>query len=58
MTERLGELLTAAQREAGLYLVEEGDFLLLKQGDKVLAVFSQTGATPESIQAEADKYIS
>jgi len=54
----LDAVLTNEQREAGLYLEEEGDhFLLLKQGQVVRAVFSQTGARVIELQNEANKWI-
>ena len=58
-TDVLQYCLTNDQRQAGLSLVEEGDdYLLLKRGDQVLAVFSQKGATVASVRAEADHYLS
>lgn len=57
----MGELqaaLTQRQREAGLYLEEEGDhILLLRRGNECLAAFSQLGATVELIREEADRHL-
>ena len=48
--------LTAKQRQAGLYLEEE-DFLYLKMGEHVLAVFSAVGTSIGSIREEAERHI-
>jgi len=54
----LQALLTQEQRDAGLYLEEPDDHILvLKRGRQVVARFSQGGATPESIQREAQKHV-
>ena len=55
--EDLDGILTAEQRRAGLYLEEEEDFLYLKRGDQVLAIFSAVGATVASVREAADSYI-
>jgi len=51
-------VLTPAHREAGFYLEEPDDhLLLLKQGNKTLATFSQGGTTVEAIRAEAHRHL-
>lgn len=56
--EPLQKALTTEQREAGLYLEEEGDhFLHLKRGTKYLATFYQTTTTVEAIRQEADRHL-
>ena len=56
--EKLQAALTERQREAGLYLEEPDDETLqLKRDDKVLASFSQRGATVESIREEAERWL-
>jgi hypothetical protein len=55
--EILTVVLKPEQRDAGLYLTEDDDFLYLKRGDKVLAVFSAYGATILGVQREADKHL-
>ena len=49
--------LTAEQHQAGLYLEEDEDFLYLKRGDQVLALFSAVGATVASVREAAVSYI-
>ena len=50
-------ILTDQQRAAGLYLEQPDDHvLILKQANKIRAVFSQIGATKDSIRAEADRW--
>ena len=58
LKELLSAILTKKQREAGLYLEEEGDFLYLKQGEITRITFSQTGATVVEIREEAEKWVS
>ena len=59
MREDLKKVLAERHLKIGLYLEEVGDHeIWLRRGQKVLAKFSQTGATVESIRAEADKHIS
>jgi hypothetical protein len=53
----LTEILRLEHRKAGLYLEEDDHTLYLKQGDEVLARWSATGASRDSILDEADKYI-
>lgn len=56
--EDLAVILSDQQKAAGLYLEEEQDhFILLKQANRVRAVFSQTGVTKDSIQVEADRWV-
>lgn len=51
-------ILTAKQREAGLYLEENPETVRLMYKGKVLAEFSALGATILSIQEEADRQLS
>ncbi len=39
-------------RQAGFYLDDDEDFLYLKRGDKVVAVWSANKVTVETVQAE------
>ena len=55
--EILTVLLKHEHRKAGLYLTEDEDFLYLKRGEKVLAVFSAYGATVKGVWQEADKHL-
>ena len=55
--EDLQVVLTAEQRQAGLYLEEDEDFLYLKREGQVLAVFSAVGTSIESIREEAERHI-
>jgi len=58
MREDLAAILTDQQKAASLCLEEPDDhFLLLKQANRIRAVFSQTGATKNSIRAEADRWV-
>jgi len=58
LREDLAGILTEEQRDAGLYLVEPDDHvLLLKRGDKVLVGWSQTGVTAEAIRLEAERFL-
>ncbi len=58
MREDLAAILTDQQRAAALCLEEPDDhFLLLKQANRIRAVFSQIGATKNSIRAEADRWV-
>jgi hypothetical protein len=47
---------TAEQRQTGLYLEEDEDFLYLKREGETRAVFSSKGATVASIREEAEKH--
>ena len=50
-------ILNDKHRSAGLYLEQADDHVvILKQADKIRAVFSQIGATKDSIRAEADRW--
>ena len=50
-------ILTDQQRIAGLYLEQPDDHIvILKQANKIRAVFSQIGATKDSIRTEADRW--
>ncbi len=53
----LDKVLTPEHRAEGLYLIETRDYLFLKRGGKVQAVFSVKVATFESIQHEADQQL-
>ena len=55
--EILTRMLKEEHRRAGLYLEDDGRIVSLLRGQDVLARFSATGATIESIHAEADKYV-
>jgi len=58
MRADLQAILTQEQLDAGLYLAEPDDHvLLLKRGDKVLVGWSQTGVTAEAIRLEADHHL-
>jgi len=54
--EYLDAALTTEQRQAGLYLEEDEDFLYLKKRGEVLAVFSSKGAVVLAIREVADRY--
>jgi len=51
----LDACLKPEHRRAGYYLDDDEDFLYLKRGDKVVAVWSATKATAETVIAEADR---
>jgi len=55
------ELLTAClkpeHQQAGLHLEEDEDFVYLKRGDRILAVWLATNVTVETILHEADREI-
>jgi len=58
LKEVLNATLTREQREAGIYLEEDEDFLyLFDRWGKRQAVFSSKGATVKAIRDEADKLI-
>ena len=57
MTRILNEVLKPEHRQAGFYLEDDEDFLYLKRGEKVVAVWSAIGASIESVKAEADRQI-
>ena len=48
----LDACLKPEHRQAGFYLDDDEDFLYLKRGDKVVAVWSANTATVETVQAE------
>ena len=51
-------ILTDQHRTAGLYIEQPDDHVvLLKQANKIRAVFSQIGATKDSIRAEANRWV-
>ena len=53
----LTRILKEEHRRAGLYLEDDDHIVTLMRGQTVLTRFSATGATVESILAEADKYL-
>jgi len=55
MPRILSEVLKPEHRQAGFYLEDDEDFLYLKRGDKVVAVWNATRASIESVKAEADR---
>ena len=55
MSKILSEVLKPEHTQAGFYLEDDEDFLYLKRGEKVVAVWSATGASIESVKAEADR---
>jgi hypothetical protein len=54
---KISEVLRPEHREAGLYLEEDDHTVSLKRGNQVLARWSATGASKDSILSIADKYI-
>ena len=48
----LDACLKPEHRQAGFYLDDDEDFLYLKRGDKVVAVWSANKVTVETVQAE------
>ena len=55
--ERLTACLKPERQQAGLYLEDDEDFVYLKRGDKMLAVWLSTNVTVETILHEADRGI-
>jgi len=53
----LDACLKPEHRQAGFYLDDDEDFLYLKRGDKVVAVWSANTATVETVQAEIDRIL-
>ena len=53
--ERLTERLKPEHRQAGFYLEDDEDFLYLKRGEKVVAVWNAARATIDAVVAEADR---
>ena len=53
--DALDRILKPEHRQAGFSLDDDEDFLYLKQGDKVLAVWNAAKATAETVIAEADR---
>ena len=53
----LDDCLKPEHRQAGFYLDDDEDFLYLKRGDKVVAVWSANTATVETVQAEIDRIL-
>ena len=50
-------ILTREQRNAGLKTWEDDHIIKILDGDKLVAVFSSTGATIQEIQYEANSYL-
>ncbi len=58
LKEILAAALTEEQKESGLFLEEDEDFLyLFDRGGKQQAVFSSRGATVKAIRDKADQVI-
>ena len=55
LNDALNAILKPEHRQAGFYLDEDEDFLYLKRGDKVVAVWNATKATAEVVVAEIDR---
>ena len=53
----LDAYLKPEHRQAGFYLDDDEDFLNLKRGDKVVAVWSANKVTVETVQAEIDRIL-
>jgi len=53
--EALNRILKPKHKQAGFSLDDDEDFLYLKRGNKVVAVWNATRATPEVVIAEADR---
>ena len=53
----LDACLKPEHRQAGFYLDDDEDFLYLKRGDKVVAVWSANKVTVETVQAEIDRIL-
>ncbi len=53
----LDACLKPEHRQAGFYLDDDEDFLYLKRGDKVVAVWSANKVTVETIRAEIDRIL-
>jgi len=57
-SDALRRILKPEHRQAGFYLDDDEDFLYLKRGDKVVAVWNATQATADMAVAEADRQMS
>ena len=55
LNDALNAILKPEHRQAGFYLDEDEDFLYLKRGNKVVAVWNATRATAEVVVAETDR---
>ncbi len=55
LNDALNAILKPEHRKAGYSLDEDEDFLYLKRGDKVVAVWNATKATAEVVVAEIDR---
>ena len=55
LNDALNAILKPEHRQAGYSLDEDEDFLYLKRGDKVVAVWNATKANAERVVAEIDR---
>ncbi|MDD5537375.1 MAG: hypothetical protein PHF12_00235 [Candidatus Omnitrophica bacterium] len=55
ISDALNRILKPEHKQAGFYLEADLDFLYLKRGDKVVAVWNATQATADMAVAEADR---
>ena len=55
LNDALNAILKPEYRQAGYSLDEDEDFLYLKRGNKVVAVWNATKATAERVVAEIDR---
>lgn len=55
--KHLTKKLKPQHKQAGFYLEDDEDFLYLKQGEKVVAVWNAARATIDAVVAEADRQI-
>ena len=55
LNDALNAIMKPEHRQAGYSLDEDEDFLYLKRGDKVVAVWNATKATAEVVVAEIDR---
>ncbi|WP_332445502.1 hypothetical protein [Dehalococcoides mccartyi] len=53
--DALNRILKPEHRQAGFYLDEDEDFLYLKRGNKVIAIWNATQATADVAVTEADR---
>ena len=55
LNDALNAIMKPEHRQAGYSLDEDEDFLYLKRGDKVVAVWNATKATAKVVVAEIDR---
>jgi hypothetical protein len=55
LRDALNRILKPEHKQAGFYLDADVDFLYLKRGDKVIAVWNASQATADVVLAEADR---